>query len=365
MADSNDLIATIYDAAIDPSGWEEVVRRIVEATKSIQGGLLIHQTKAAHLSAVYNADPVYDSAFVENWHLYRRNPVVAFSLITAPGELRTCTHIYQSDAFKASVFYNEFVRPQGWADSVGVGLLRGPNSHAHLVVHRSPDAIWVDPPEWHLLETLAPHLKRAAEIHQLVAGEWAAKESLGSAVAAAGFAAFLLTKECRVIFANAKAEEHLRCGAGLRCGNGRLIAATAALSERMSALVRGAEGPKAARWSCLAAKTARRSSPMSSRSPPTARRQFSTSRGPRLPFSSSILQPIFAPKSHALPQETASPPPRRNFSRSLFAATALSPPRCGSKSPNLPRAATRRTSWQKPEPHARLNSSAASLNPPA
>ena len=34
MADDNDLIAAIYDAIIDPARWDEVVKRIVEATKS-------------------------------------------------------------------------------------------------------------------------------------------------------------------------------------------------------------------------------------------------------------------------------------------------------------------------------------------
>jgi DNA-binding CsgD family transcriptional regulator len=90
------------------------------------------------------------------------------------------------------------------------------------------------------LETLAPHLKRAAEIHQLLARERTARESLGSAVAAAGFAAFLLSKDCRVIFANAKGEELLRRGAGLRCAHGRLFASSAALSERIAALALGA-----------------------------------------------------------------------------------------------------------------------------
>jgi hypothetical protein len=50
MADSNDLIAAIYDAAVDPSGWEGVVKRIVKATKSVSGGLFIQETNAAHLS---------------------------------------------------------------------------------------------------------------------------------------------------------------------------------------------------------------------------------------------------------------------------------------------------------------------------
>jgi hypothetical protein len=57
MADGNDLIAAIYDAIIDPSGWEEVVRRILNATKSVAGGLYIRQADAAQLSATHNVDP--------------------------------------------------------------------------------------------------------------------------------------------------------------------------------------------------------------------------------------------------------------------------------------------------------------------
>jgi hypothetical protein len=39
MAGDTDIIAAIYDAIIEPSGWDEVVKRIVEATKSFSGGL--------------------------------------------------------------------------------------------------------------------------------------------------------------------------------------------------------------------------------------------------------------------------------------------------------------------------------------
>jgi hypothetical protein len=60
------------------------------------------------------------------------------------------------------------------------------------------------------LETLAPHLKRAAEIHQLLSRARMATDSLAAAVAAAGFAVFLLAKDCRVVFANAKAEDLVR-----------------------------------------------------------------------------------------------------------------------------------------------------------
>jgi len=207
-----DLITAIYDAIIEPSGWDNVVKRIVEATKSVSGGILAHQVdafthqvEAARLTAICNADPSYIDAYVQHYH--KINLLIPASLAIAPGEVRTNTHITQTDSFRASAIFQEWIRPQGWADVVGIGLRRAPKEHEQLRLLRSPDATWVEPPEWHLLETLAPHLQRAATIQDLLSRTRAATESLGAAIAAAGFAAFLLTGDCRVLFANAKAEE--------------------------------------------------------------------------------------------------------------------------------------------------------------
>ena len=241
MADDSDLIAAIYDAAIDPSRWDEVVKRIVIATKSVSGGLYVQQTDVAQLSATHNFDPFYEKISVDFWH--KHNPLAVVGAINAPGELRSCIYITQTDTFRASAYYNEYMRPQGWADSVGITLLRGPKSAGHLVVQRSLEATLVEPEEWHLLETLAPHLKRAAEIHQLLARERTAKESLGAAVTAAGFAVFLLAKDCRVLFANAKAEDLVRRGIGLRYEHGRLAATSPALTARLQALARDGARP--------------------------------------------------------------------------------------------------------------------------
>jgi hypothetical protein len=52
MARDVDLIAAIYDAVIEPSGWDDVVKRIVEATKSVSGALFIDMGDTAHVSAL-------------------------------------------------------------------------------------------------------------------------------------------------------------------------------------------------------------------------------------------------------------------------------------------------------------------------
>jgi DNA-binding CsgD family transcriptional regulator/PAS domain-containing protein len=243
VADDIDFIAAIYDAIIEPSGWDEVVKRIVEETKLIGGVIvthqfdaLTHQVDAAHVTTLCNIDPFYADAFVQNY--YKINPLAATAVAIAPGEVLAASSITQTDSFRASAFYNEFLRPQGCADLIFVGLRRTPTTSELLALHRSPNAIGVEPMEWNLLESIAPHLKRAAAIHELLARARATTDTLATAVAAAGFAVFLLTGDCRVLFANAKAEDLLRRGIGLRYERGRLAATSPVLSARLRALAR-------------------------------------------------------------------------------------------------------------------------------
>jgi DNA-binding CsgD family transcriptional regulator len=238
----DDLIAAIYDAIVEPSGWNEVVKLIVEATKSVSGGLHIQQVDTTSLSATCNVDPFYAAEYVQKYA--KINPINLSMVRIAPGEVWTGTHVTQSDTFKASAYFHEYVRPQGWADAVGVGLLHTPKAVGHLAVQRSPDAIWLEPAEWQLLKTIAPHLKRACDLYMLLSRARAATDSLGAAIATAGFAVFLLTGDCRVVFANAKAEHLVRRGIGLRNQFGRLVAMSSVITARLHALAREAASPK-------------------------------------------------------------------------------------------------------------------------
>jgi DNA-binding CsgD family transcriptional regulator len=101
----------------------------------------------------------------------------------------------------------------------------------------------MEPPEWKLLESIAPHLQRSASIHDMLSRAGAATDSIGAAVAAAGLAIFLLTEDCRIVVANARAEDLVRRGIGLRIERGRLAAATPSLTQRLRAFVCEAARP--------------------------------------------------------------------------------------------------------------------------
>jgi DNA-binding CsgD family transcriptional regulator len=237
MADKTDLIAAIYDCIIEPSRWDEVVKRIVEETKSLSGNLVLQQPGVGTFTALYNVDPKIAEAYTQTYH--KDDPLRTQAWSIAPGDVRACTYT-QTDSFKASAYYEEFVRPQGWSGLVVTGLARTANDFALLALTRSPDALWPEPAEWQLLKTLAPHLQRAAALNTLFARMRATTEQLGEAVAAAGFAVFLMTADCRILFVNAKAEDLLRRQTSLRYERGRLAAATPALTHRLQAIARAA-----------------------------------------------------------------------------------------------------------------------------
>jgi hypothetical protein len=238
MAAETDLIAAIYDAIIDPSRWDEVVKRVVGATKSFSGNLVLQQAGAGSLTALYNVDPVVADAYAQTYH--KNDPLRTPAWSIAPGEVRDCTYT-QTESFRASAYHHGFVRPQGWVNLVVTGLARTPDSFALLALTRSPGAAWMEPAQWQLLRALAPHLQRAAAVHTLLARTRATANSL---VAAAGFAVFLLTGNCRVLFANPKAEELVRRQTGLRYERGQLAAAAPALTQRLQALVRPGSKPR-------------------------------------------------------------------------------------------------------------------------
>jgi hypothetical protein len=69
MMSETNLIAAIYDCVIDPSGWDDVVKRIVEATKSLSGGVFVQiHFDRTRLAASYNIDPFYADAYVQTYY---------------------------------------------------------------------------------------------------------------------------------------------------------------------------------------------------------------------------------------------------------------------------------------------------------
>jgi hypothetical protein len=89
VADKADLIVVIYDAIIDPSRWDEVVRCIIEDPNYFSGILVLQQPGAGGLTALSNVDPVSADAYAQTYH--KHDPLKTPERSIAPGEVRFCS----------------------------------------------------------------------------------------------------------------------------------------------------------------------------------------------------------------------------------------------------------------------------------
>src|ERR1041384_3675358 len=115
------LIAAIYDAALDSALWPEVLATIAEFVDGRVGGLLTKDAIKQEVNAHWHAGggPHYLRLYAETYS--RLGPVA----ISPPGQLAEIVSIpdlMPYDEFRRGRFYREWAEPQGWVD-VAVAVL--------------------------------------------------------------------------------------------------------------------------------------------------------------------------------------------------------------------------------------------------
>ncbi|ACB95614.1 helix-turn-helix transcriptional regulator [Beijerinckia indica] len=237
------LIRAIYDCVIDPSGWEDVLQRIVTHTHGVAAALEaeMSETKPKKIAS-YNFDPFYDFAYRSHFHAL--NPFIPGRLSQMAETVSIGNSITDTAAYRASSFYNEFAKPQGWEAFISVNL-NGPGGADVFALMRSQKTDFAQTGIEHFLTLLAPHLRRAYDLSSLLAHSRQTAEFLGRAIATAGFGTILLSEKCRIVYANEVAEELLRQQQGLAFIRGELVAEATTLTSRLAAMVRACVDPRA------------------------------------------------------------------------------------------------------------------------
>jgi len=157
--------------------------------------------------------------------------------------------VMSRDQWLATRVYRDFGRPNGWLDSIGVTLLKTPSRFATLSVARRHDAGFAGPREIEIMRLLAPHLRKAASIADLIEMRELTAKTFETAFDALKAPVILVDAGCHVVEANAAARALLAAGDLVRLERGRLRAQAADASQRLEAAVAaagrsGAMGPE-------------------------------------------------------------------------------------------------------------------------
>ncbi len=238
------LIDGIYECALRPEKWAEILTAIEAKLGAISSYLVVHDVDAHRGDTAmllnHNVDPEWSREYLE--HYLKLNPLLPYLSTTRTGEVFATRHLVGKSDYLKGQFYNEWAQPQRWFDYAGVTMLRGRDSAAAIGFARTGEGNAFDDEALRLLGLLAPHLTRVTAIDRLLAQQRWNNHDLAAVLGATRFGALVLDEAGRLLFANAAAEALLAKRDGIAAQNGLLAAGRATADLRAAVQAAGKRG---------------------------------------------------------------------------------------------------------------------------
>ena len=126
------LIASIYEATLEPRQWSEVLARIVAFVGGRAGCLLAKHATSRDIDVHWHTgvEPHYMQLYTET---YAKIGPAATLTLGDVGQIVSVPDIAPDDEFRRSRFYLEWAAPQGWVEPVfdDPEVTRGPDPSRH------------------------------------------------------------------------------------------------------------------------------------------------------------------------------------------------------------------------------------------
>jgi DNA-binding CsgD family transcriptional regulator/PAS domain-containing protein len=240
-SDALSLIPLIYDAAENPAVWPDALNKIGQRLKAVGKVIAIddlHEGRS-NMAVVAGIDPLYQRLYDEryesiNIHIRRARPLLV------PGRVIATHQFCSDDETLASEYYNDFLRPQkDWFYVVGGCVARDRSLMSVINFIRGRKSGRFSDREIRLLESLMPHLRRAARLHQMCARH----QDVAACLEILPVGALLVSNRGFVQFANRAAHAIFQVNDGISIdGGGYLTSIDRRLREIIAAACQAAEG---------------------------------------------------------------------------------------------------------------------------
>lgn len=218
LVELSDLVAAVYDAALDPGAWPLMLGRLSSAMNACGASLIVQHTNS-RLTRWAVPTGVYVPMFqAYNAHWAALNPMWSPTFAAPPGAVLIDCALVDRDAFRGSEFFNDFVAPLGILSSMAAKLRHDRELCAVVAVARSPRQGEFGPRDAALLGALVPHLQRAVQIHQRLSSLTVERADLAEVMNRLDQGMVLVDACGRVLFANREALAILGAADGLRIG---------------------------------------------------------------------------------------------------------------------------------------------------
>ncbi|MEO8241178.1 MAG: hypothetical protein ABI832_02640 [bacterium] len=168
LNDPTDLIGQIYDAALAPQGWSEVLHGLCRYVGGAAAMIFEHDStylQGRRLRS-WGDDPYYTDLYFSRY--LEINPSSRPHGLLPEGLAVSISGLVGKDVLLQSPFYHEWMRPQGYVDNVFANLHRSATRQSTVAVARSTGDGLVTPAALARMQEIVPHIRRAIRIGNLI-----------------------------------------------------------------------------------------------------------------------------------------------------------------------------------------------------
>jgi DNA-binding CsgD family transcriptional regulator len=224
VKDFSELVADVYDAALDPPSWRKVLKGICAFVRGGPAASLFWQDavrRTGKTCYAWGGDPDYDRLY---WDRYvGLNPFTAAAGRFPVEGIYSAADILPLPQFFETPFYKEWMTPQGWGDVLSATLDKSATSRAVFMVARHARDGLVDDEMKARMRLLVPHVRRSAMIGKLVNLSRVDAAAMADTLDGLQAGMFLVDASGRLMHANASGRAMLSQGNVLHA-NGKLVA---------------------------------------------------------------------------------------------------------------------------------------------
>jgi DNA-binding CsgD family transcriptional regulator/PAS domain-containing protein len=239
------LIADVYDAALDPALWTDVLPRIGDFVGGHGGGIVSKDTvsKAGTPNYHFGVDPHYVQIYMQTHYKFD-------SLSTLPlfdrGQIVSAPDLVPYDEFRQGRFFHEWMSPQDWTDAATAVLDKSALSFSFLMIFRTQASGMVDEDMRQRMALVVPHVRRAVLIGRAMDHKTALASAFAETLDGISAGMFLVDGKGRIVHANASGQALLEQRSVLRAGDGKVGAVAADADQELKQSLASASGGDAA-----------------------------------------------------------------------------------------------------------------------
>ncbi len=236
-----ELIGRVYDAAADERLWPAMAPRIAQAFDCASTGLQTRDTRRGDVELL-SLTANYDTASLKSYATYyaERDVWVERAAKVGPSKLLTSQDIITDEEFERTEIYNDFCRHLDLFYVVGSVFPVGPDTMAGLGIHRPRNAGPFGEADKAAVSLFLPHLQRALQIRERLRAANIERQATLEGLERSATATLVVSRDGRVLYANALAERLLREGDAILASRGRIASRARKAGTLLACLIRDA-----------------------------------------------------------------------------------------------------------------------------